>query len=244
MHARECVCVCAQMCAQLGALCMCAGSRCVVPLRADSVSRLLPPAALLVSALSSCTAQHRRLGQSDYEPSEQEQAAGLALERAGTSAPGSRASGRERAARTRSWCAGHAAASSPRSFILRFWLFPGASQGGSCKVSRARSSRLWRCASPGPRRHGEKNGRASPAPAVQNCAPAPKHTALLVLINLLSLSRLHVINSKAELYLTKAFSTYQHASATQLQTHEVWNREVCPAQHSYLGTEGPQGALV
>lgn len=73
---------------------------------------------------------------------------------------------------------------------------------------------------------------------------APEHTALLVLINLSSLSRLRVIDGRAELYLTKAFSIWQYASATQLQTHEIWKREVSPAQHSSLGTEALQGALL
>lgn len=52
MHERACARMCAQACAWLGALCMCAGGGCVAALRADCVSRSLHPAALVVSALS------------------------------------------------------------------------------------------------------------------------------------------------------------------------------------------------
>lgn len=139
-----------------------------------------------VCPVPSCVDRPHRLTQTEREPSRQEQAAGLALERAGTSAPGSRAGGWERAVRTRSWCTG---------------------LGDVHCLAQHVTTR--------------KMGEPALLQLLPNCAPAPQHTALLQLLNPHSLSSLRVIDGRAELYLRKAFSIWQYASATQLQICEI-----------------------
>lgn len=139
-----------------------------------------------VCPVPSCVDRPHRLTQTEREPSRQEQAAGLALERAGTSAPGSRAGGWERAVRTRSWCTG---------------------LGDVHCLAQHVTTR--------------KMGEPALLQLLPNCAPAPQHMALLQLLNPHSLSSLRVIDGRAELYLRKAFSIWQYASATQLQICEI-----------------------
>lgn len=128
-----------------------------------------------VCPVPSCVAQPHGLTQG-----ERERAAGPALGRAGTSAPGGGASSRERAARTRSRRAGLDLQQHPPPAVLAFGF--GCSLG-HLRVVPARSAEpeaadCGGCASPGPARHGEKNGSASPAPAAaQLCTRSRAHSS-------------------------------------------------------------------
>lgn len=229
----------AQVGAPLPALRVCAGSCSSASRQHEQVA--WPRRARGVCPVPGCLAQPRRLVQSERQPSAAEQAAGTALGTAGTSAPGGRAGGRERAARTRSRCAG---LQHPPLAVLPFGFgcFLGhlrAVLAGPAEPEAAGCGDV-RCLA----RHTTARNMGEPAllQPLPSCAPALRHRALLVLGSLRSLSGIPVIGGRPELYLPKAFAVRQYASATQPQTREVWRRAVSPSRHSSPGTEALQGA--